>query len=335
MNGADMRVRLRPGVRIMWRDATTLQIGFHTVPIVQVAAPTTEQLKTLTALKNHGIRHDRSNPLLAQLSDAKLLLPMAGDDVANFDHASRKRRAADARILGMQSEGGSGWAHHIARSQAGVEVQGLGRTGAGIARRLVHAGVGRLIIKDGATVTWHDVAPGAYSSRRIGDKREIGLRAELERDAPETVVSSVTDEPPDVTVLVSYHAISPQQYRGLMRHDIPHLAVVISDVRASVGPLVLPGRTPCLRCLDLHRTDADSAWPTLATQLMTAQMDDPEPEESLLADTAATLAAGQVLNSIGRQRPAAVGATIEFEVFDYLPALRKWTMHPDCGCAAP
>ena len=34
-----------------------------------------------------------------------------------------------------------------------------------------------------------------------------------------------------------------------------------------VGPLVLPGSTGCLRCLDLHRCDRDPDWPLVAAQL--------------------------------------------------------------------
>lgn len=37
--------------------------------------------------------------------------------------------------------------------------------------------------------------------------------------------------------------------------------------RRLVGPLVIPGRTSCLQCADLHRTDRDAAWPAVATQL--------------------------------------------------------------------
>ena len=38
-------------------------------------------------------------------------------------------------------------------------------------------------------------------------------------------------------------------------------------IGCSSGPLVTPGRGPCLRCLDLHRCDRDPAWPALLAQL--------------------------------------------------------------------
>ncbi len=49
--------------------------------------------------------------------------------------------------------------------------------------------------------------------------------------------------------------------------DVPHLPISVHGAQASVGPLVLPGRTGCLRCRDLHRVDADRHWSRVAVQL--------------------------------------------------------------------
>src|SRR5690625_1685258 len=117
-----------------------------------------------------------------------------------------------------------------------------------------------------------------------------------------------------------------------MRQDIPHLSILVTDDHATVGPLVIPGKSPCLRCLDLHRVDHDPAWPMLATQLMNIQLREPQPEESLLSGLTAYLAAGQGLIVLADGTPSTVGSTMEFGVGSYVPALRKWTVHPDCGC---
>ena len=44
-----------------------------------------------------------------------------------------------------------------------------------------------------------------------------------------------------------------------MALDIPHLAVTVAGASAVIGPLVIPGRTSCLRCRDLHLADAEHA----------------------------------------------------------------------------
>lgn len=51
-----------------------------------------------------------------------------------------------------------------------------------------------------------------------------------------------------------------------MALDIPHLTVGAIGARAIIGPLVIPGRTSCLRCRDLHLADADPDWPRIAVQ---------------------------------------------------------------------
>ena len=60
---------------------------------------------------------------------------------------------------------------------------------------------------------------------------------------------------------------SRQRHGRWLRRDVPHLPSCSATPACTVGPFVRPGRGPCLRCLDLHRTDADPAWPAMATQL--------------------------------------------------------------------
>jgi hypothetical protein len=96
-----------------------------------------------------------------------------------------------------------------------------------------------------------------------------------------------------------------------------------------VGPLVLPGRSSCLSCAHLHRTDADPHWPAVARQLAGER-----PRSSaVLSSIAACLAAGQVLDHIdGVARPDTVDGTLEWRVGDLAARRRTWPAHPNCGC---
>ena len=46
-----------------------------------------------------------------------------------------------------------------------------------------------------------------------------------------------------------------------------HLPVTILEGGGVVGPLVVPGATPCLGCVEQHHTDRDPDWPVLLAQL--------------------------------------------------------------------
>ncbi|HET9658239.1 MAG TPA: hypothetical protein VFP72_23005, partial [Kineosporiaceae bacterium] len=120
----------------------------------------------------------------------------------------------------------------------------------------------------------------------------------------------------------------------LLAADLAHLSVVVGEAGASVGPLVLPGRGPCLRCLDLHRSERDPAWPRVLAQLLTGRRE--AAEETACAGLTAALAALQVLAHLdGLPAPAALGATLEVELPDGLVCRREWPAHPACGCHWP
>jgi hypothetical protein len=98
-----------------------------------------------------------------------------------------------------------------------------------------------------------------------------------------------------------------------------------------VGPLVVPGRTGCLHCGDLHRRDADPRWPRLAAQLTAAE---PAPSGATVTCLlTALVAAVQVLAFLdGTSAPAAIDATLELAPPELLPRLRRWPPHRACGC---
>lgn len=106
-----------------------------------------------------------------------------------------------------------------------------------------------------------------------------------------------------------------------------HLVVRLEADRAIVGPLVLPGTTPCIRCQDLLRCRYDAAWPLLVAQLC---RDRPTPDPVLLA-WAATTAAVQARCHLTGGEPDVTGRTLELGG-DHTLRTRDWPVHPECGC---
>ena len=98
-----------------------------------------------------------------------------------------------------------------------------------------------------------------------------------------------------------------------------------------VGPLVLPGRTPCVRCTDLTRADADPGWPAVLAQLGRLRLRAP----ALLTGWASAVGAAQALAFLNGGRPETTGATLELTAADLRTELRTWPSHADCGCRWP
>ena len=136
---------------------------------------------------------------------------------------------------------------------------------------------------------------------------------------------------PDLAVLIGIP--DPELAARLMRERIPHLAVSASEAIGVVGPLVLPGRSACLRCLDLARTDRDPAWPLILAQLASRQADPPACDAALAAAVAAH-ATAQALAFI--DRPAQAGPVTNGTLELVLPAWqwrrRTWAPHLECAC---
>lgn len=117
--------------------------------------------------------------------------------------------------------------------------------------------------------------------------------------------------------------------------DVPHLAVCAREAIGMVGPLVRPGVSACLRCLDLARADRDPGWPLILAQVARRQAD-PAACDAVLAATVAAQAAAQVLAFI--DCPAAAGpaqdATLELVQPGWQWRRRSWPPHPACTCRA-
>jgi bacteriocin biosynthesis cyclodehydratase domain-containing protein len=120
----------------------------------------------------------------------------------------------------------------------------------------------------------------------------------------------------------------------LTRAQVPHLAVLAGEAIGIVGPLVVPGRTACLRCLDYVRAGNDPAWPLILAQLATRR---PEPPacDAVLAASVAAQAAGQALTAIDKApiASAAANGTLEMVLPDWRWRRRSWPQHPACPCS--
>src|SRR5262249_34982721 len=149
------------------------------------------------------------------------------------------------------------------RRDAAVRVVGSGRVAVALASALAATGVGRLAVRATGTVSAGDLGTG-YLPADLGRSRTDAAADAVRRAAPDVRVRDGRE--PDLVVLTDVVVPDPEVVAELQTTGTPHLIAYALEGRAVVGPLVWPGRSSCLHCAELHRADADLAWPKLAAQ---------------------------------------------------------------------
>lgn len=148
------------------------------------------------------------------------------------------------------------------------------------------------------------------------------------------VAPTVTGEECDLGIAVGHYVLDPETYGFWLRRDLPHLPVVFGDDSVMMGPLVEPGRSPCLYCVEHFRRDADASWAAIASQLWGRHSSS---ETALVSAEVAARVSRLVLARLDR-RPspgrAMTARSFRLAVDSGEVTRRDWMPHPDCGCVA-
>jgi hypothetical protein len=127
--------------------------------------------------------------------------------------------------------------------------------------RMLLARIEHLLVDDpvGVRPAWVETigvtdGRGAYRAREVLEDEGVTMIDRAVRGA--------------VGVILVQGAAAALQFARYLREDTPHLPIAFEPGRVSVGPLVIPGHTPCLSCRDADDTDRDPAWPLLHAQLI-------------------------------------------------------------------
>lgn len=351
-----MRPVLKPALRRLWRDDASVQYGAdprtgvvlhglddRAASVLALLDGTRSRADVLVAAAASGVPEPDVRDLLDVLDAANAL-----DDAAVAPHdlspAARARLEPDlATLTLLTTSPGDGPRSLDARRAASVLVVGAGRVGALVASLLGAAGIGHVAIRDEVTATPADAVPGGVAPRDDGTPRAIAAVEAAQRAGAASVDGAV--RPPDATdcraadlaVVASDWWLTPPpglvDLLGMV--GLPYLLTGVRETYGVVGPLVLPGRTSCARCHDLHRATRDPCWPVIAAQLATdARGCEPACYVTLAAGVAA-LTAGQVLaHLVDPGLARCVDATLELRLPEWAVRRRAWAPHPDCACGA-
>ncbi|MFR9801870.1 hypothetical protein ACL02T_06120 [Pseudonocardia sp. RS010] len=217
------------------------------------------------------------------------------------------------------------------RATSAVQVRGDGPLAVGVAVALARAGVGAVQVVARGHVESGDVGCG-YGEESVGRPRADAAAAAVRQARAGTATGTLPPgRTPDLVVLTDAVVPEPEVLTELAAAGTDHLPVLVREGAGVVGPLVLVGRSPCLRCVDLARSDLDPAWPVVAAQL-TGRSGGAEPE--VVAATAALGAAQALLALDGERPPPTLGAALELDVHGGGLRRRPWRAHPACRCGA-
>lgn len=302
-------LRLGTGSRMLGLDPSAA------VVVEDLPPPLAEMLDELTAPVPTVELVDRAADRGADRTDAELLLAelvATGVLVDAADVQRRERRRAASTVV----------------------VHGCGPLAVGLVLGLATAGVGALHVVTSGSVLEGDLGTGLLDTDR-GRDRVSATAAALARLHPRARTGPPPQRAvPDLVVLADVGTPDPVHVAQLHAAGTAHLAVRVRDGVGVVGPLVFPGRTTCLGCMEIERCARDPAWIAAAAQLVGV----PGHAAAACVSATAGLATAQVLVALdgpdSAAGPPVLEATLELDANAGTIVRRTWAPHPDCRCGA-
>jgi hypothetical protein len=343
-----MRPALKAGLRPLWRDSGTLQVGVDprraraltglgkAAAVVSLLDGSRDTAEVVRTAGEYGIRPEVVHRVVGLLATAGVLDDFPAGLRSALPDYLRARLGPELACASLAYGHGDGGAAVLARRRAAfVRVYGAGRLGACLATFLAASGVAWVSCLDTRTAEPADIAPAGLGASDVGSGSVAGVARAVHRVAPEARTADDARRAPDPAVIAGRP--DPVLLASLAREHVPHLVVDADEAIGVVGPLVLPGRSACVRCVDLSKSARDPAWPRILAQASDFGGASPATRacDTVLAAATAALAAAQSLAFIDRAcEPAAVGATLEIVLPDWQWQRRGWPAHPACSCDA-
>ena len=138
--------------------------------------------------------------------------------------------------------------------------------------------------------------------------------------------------PPDrrcqLLVPLGSQVLPPRLNSYFLQQNFNFLPVLAREGGWLIGPLTVPGLSQCSTCLDLYLSEADPAWPTLATQLLCQ----PVAASSQSVATHCINIVVQVVASFFSGSEHWLGRYMEFSQADLVGSSQVLSPHPECGC---
>jgi hypothetical protein len=269
-----MVTQINPFHQHVWRSVSQLQIGLGTDGIL-LEDLTPHQERFIASLIS-GIADDQVESLSKQL---KLEASEAHRIVATLKPVLLEQIMAEPATLdSMDGElvratlirNSDGFATLAKRNAKSVFISSLDRSGAIMANSLAQAQIGTIASDDLSKVTKSEI--GTYLKSLENCARIAALDYQFRELGLATRVKNQTFEKASVSILIAQQCLLPKKYAPLMNRELPHIGVIFDHGGVTISPLIRPGETACLYCLEQNKARQDADWPVIASQLTTSRL---------------------------------------------------------------
>ena len=351
-----MRPAIKAGLLLVWRDPDTLQIGIDprravalrgmrgTEALINLLDGSRDLGQVLAAAQDGGVTRLAAERIIGLLAAAGALQDFPAATLRALPDGLRARLAGELATVSLALGHADGGALVLARRQgAYVRVHGTGPVASSLASLLAASGVGQVSCTGvvggppgGGPGTGAPAGGSAAGGPRVAPWPPAG-RIRLGHPGADGPPAARRGPPgrgrrPDLAILADGYP--PELPGTLVAGSVAHLTAAASEAIGLVGPLVMPGRTACLSCVDMARTDRDPAWPLILAQAC-GQTPHPPACTAVLTAAVAAQAAAQALAFLDQSTvmAAVINGTLELVLPDWQWRRRSWAPHPQCRCS--
>lgn len=344
-----MRPRLHPYVPLVWRDATTLQVGTPPAPssLIEQADEALFSfiqsldgrlpIDELSALPNCP-KQPRLDQVLAALCSAHALIDSAQSNLVKPRLPKELRERTLWQTLTqdlIRSAPTSGSRAMRLRQSAYVFVHGANPLAFAVTHLLAVAGVGRLVL-DASDHLPVKVRPESIiglgpSWQHLGQPALLATR-QIVADFGSEITRPKGLANPDCEIFTEWPSDEDRDRVNAERID--HLVTTSSGGQAVVGPFVMPGESACLRCVEMAEMRRDPAWAKTRVQLRSAKTTTQTLYDSSLTTWAASMSAMSVLGHVEQDQGEPLGLLLGQRLIAALPGpkISLETVDLECGC---
>lgn len=190
-------------------------------------------------------------------------------------------------------------------------------------------------LDDHKTISEEDICAGFLHPSDIGllyanRTQELSRELSLFPVTKSPITKNVGDEN-SRRMMVAIGHTPADQVQEWMSNGIPHLIIDSPDsARISLGPIVIPGQTPCARCISMALEDQNPAWREIAMQKLIK----PAKEVPVaVAHHIAGLAGLELLRFVDEGQSDLIGRCARIDYHRPTISMQQsFTRHPACGC---